>query len=331
MNWKWGTRLAVLATSVGLAGFGQLSAGAGTAMAGTYTDGAWTLDAPSTTATDYSAQVQPPINADGTSSWPSGRGVIPVKFKVTKATTEKFVFESLQGATDHTAWSWLGYTPPTGTTVADLQSLTANFAYAQGQSTGGSLRWSIATPAGEVHVYYGVEPNWTGTGGSGDNLLAATDLRFDTTQVGGTFYDTYDHMIQLVGSQPVNWVALVLDSGWSQGDQIVNVTDASVDGNTFTWPAEVTTGAAQDNSQPAYLYFEHIKAGVPDIDYTFEPVISAQGDKTGQYRQIDGMYMYNLDLKALKAQGYPTGMYNVGIRMGAPDAPSVGGATFQLR
>jgi hypothetical protein len=37
------------------------------------------------TVPDYKAQIQQPINPDGTSTWPAKRGVIPVQFKLTKA------------------------------------------------------------------------------------------------------------------------------------------------------------------------------------------------------------------------------------------------------
>ena len=53
-----------------------------------------TTDVTTTTSTEsqtipgsYKAQVQQPINPDGTSTWPAKRGVIPVQFKLTKSDT----------------------------------------------------------------------------------------------------------------------------------------------------------------------------------------------------------------------------------------------------
>src|SRR6266496_2024615 len=54
----------------------------------------------------------------------------------------------------------------------------------------------------------------------------------------------------LAGSQPVSAVDLVLDGGWG-GDQVLNLTSASVNGNSFTFPAAGT--AVQTNSAPAVL------------------------------------------------------------------------------
>jgi len=64
---------------------------ASAASAGTYTSGAWTLQAPSTDS--FSAQVQQPINADGSSVFSHKSSTILVQFKVTN--TQGFTFESM--------------------------------------------------------------------------------------------------------------------------------------------------------------------------------------------------------------------------------------------
>ena len=88
-----------------------------------------------------------------------------------------------------------------------------------------------------IFVYYGAAPNFADTAAdqSGDNMLDKTDVRFDTSQyAGGTFYDTWAHAKTLVGeTTPVTSVSLVLDSGWG-GNQVVDLTSATVNGNTFT-------------------------------------------------------------------------------------------------
>ena len=50
-------------------------------------------------------------------------------------------------------------------------------------------------------------------------MINLADLRYDTSQVGGTFYDTYANAMTLVGDMAIIRASLVLDSGWA-GDQI---------------------------------------------------------------------------------------------------------------
>ena len=55
---------------------------------------------------------------------------------------------------------------------------------------------------------------------SGTNMIGLTDLRYDTSQIGGTFYDTYANAVDLIngdsGTPALNVVSvsLNLDSGW---------------------------------------------------------------------------------------------------------------------
>jgi hypothetical protein len=310
-----GVAAAALATAAAV-GFGAQSAAAAT--------GSWTLDAPQSHA--YAAQVQQPINADGSSVWPARRGVIAVQFKVTD--TSSFAFESLaaaqsSGTSASGAYSAASFTPSDGMTVNQLTSLVANYTWVSGTDHGGALRWSIQTPAGNVHVYFGDYPNFTSESagdGSGVNLLTSSDLRFDTSQVGGTFYDTWAHAQQLVGNQPVQAVSLVLDGGWG-GDQILNLSAASVNGNAFTMPAGTTT---QTNAPAALLHLTKTAGTNPGaIDET--TVTSAQGDTGGQFRAVDGKYIYNLDVSVLSG----VGTYQASINIGGNDLQTP--ATFGLK
>ena len=89
-------------------------------------------------------------------------------------------------------------------TLDDLTSLSTILWVTEGGIGGGSPRFSIGLDEdgdGEadnsVFVYVGDAPNFTqGTGliFTG-NLLTKTDLRVDTSQIGGTFYDTYENAI----------------------------------------------------------------------------------------------------------------------------------------
>ena len=217
-----------------------------------------------TNGSAYSSQVQQPINPDGTSTWPAKRGVIPVQFKLTKAdvteqatktttesqscvphetrtktvtsqTTSKTPSFVSIGTDDNPVndWSALGWTGPTWLQVKHIDQLRADFSWLEGSSHGGSLRWSIRlADSRTVNVYYGDEPDWTGTGGSGVNLYAEPGLRFDTSQVGGTFYDTKAHMLELVGDAYVERISLVVDSAWQHTDQRLQLGFVGVAFNT---------------------------------------------------------------------------------------------------
>jgi hypothetical protein len=222
--------------------------------------------------------------------------------------------------------------------------LPANFAYTTGESHSGSLRWSVrVSPTASIFVYYGIPTSSTGTGGSGDNLLAApdSDRRVDTSQIGGTFYDTWTHAVALAGaSTPVIRASLVVDSYWA-GDQVLTLNSAEVNGNADANPMApttshtivggtpvVTTGTpVQSNINPAYLYLSRVD-GVGNGPISEDAITSAQGDTTKQYRQVDGMYIYNLDLKALNLG---VGTYRVFITVNGPaSGPDNGYADFDL-
>jgi hypothetical protein len=302
------------------------------ANAATLQQGHWKLDAPGGASKTFAAQVQQPIDPDGSSVWSKKRGVIPVQFKVTETDKSSFRFESLVGAADpnndpYNDYSNVVWTPPTTTMkVSELTSLVANYSWVQGNVHAGSLRWSINTPAGNVHVYYGPAPQFGNDGiyggpGSGVNLLDQTDLRFDLSQVGGPWYGSKQDMLTLVGDQPVNWVGLILDSG----DQRLNLTSASVNGDQFTFPASVDS-SFQTNAPTATIAVQKhnngVAEGAPD-----ETLVSAQGDITGVYRQVDGKYIYNLDTASFNPTQQP-GDYKVSIKI---DGTIAGEGKFSLK
>src|SRR5262249_26159665 len=144
----------------------------------------------------YQAAVQQPINADGSSNFKAnGRAVIPVKFALFQG-TGPFVFESIGSDTDTANdSSYVSFTPNTPVTFNDITALSAVYAFTEGNCHGGALRWQVRTsPTQAVFIYYGDYPNFTDcttNSQSGTNMINMADLRYDTTQYGGTFYDTY--------------------------------------------------------------------------------------------------------------------------------------------
>ena len=320
------------------------------AMAGTYSQGSWNLDAPG--GTTYTAQVQQPVNADGSSVFSAKNRTIPVKYKVTAQS--KFAFESVTNrpwggdsgvtpdtsASNHTDWSYLGYTVPNGTTVKDITNLTANFNWTYGENHGGGFRWQIGTPSGNIMVDYGdASDSLQGdTAGSGVNMVnspLASQQRDESNQVGGTMYTSWQYVLDHFGDLQVNSVALIVDGGWGAGplgahDQVLDLSTVTVGlasgSSTFTWPA--ATAGQTDNSQPAWIYLYKSNGSTPAAQIDEELLTSTQGDTGGQFRQIDSMYMYNLPVSNLPDKA---ATYQVGLSFHPDGSDPVGVVPFGLK
>ena len=138
------------------------------------------------------------------------------------------------------------YTPRKTLTFEDLRSLQVTYEILEGGFGGGSMRFQITLDEdgdGEadcnVFVYLGEYPNFddevSGELESSGELIGSTDLRFDTTQCGGEFYDDYAGALELVDDAEILEIALVVDAGWitEEGVQSVLVTDLTVDKATL--------------------------------------------------------------------------------------------------
>jgi hypothetical protein len=292
---------------------------------------------------DYKAQIQQPINPDSTSTWPAKRGVIPVQFKlseqtkttsVTKVTktvkTEKAPsFQSRCQTEDDPVdnYSYVSFYPASSMTIAGITSLKADYEWLVGSNHGGgSLRWMIHTTAGSIEVPYGEIPNYlTDPGQSGVNLITLGDNRFNTTALGGPYYNSWTNVLNGWGDLEVHHFDLIVDGCWTGADQVLDLQSASVNQASKLIPElvlvsnhsateesdPVTTSAwVQTNQVPAKIVVEK-RASDPTVYDGIEQLSSAQGDSTGQFRQIDGKYMYNL-----KAETLGVGNFNVYI---APD------------
>jgi len=128
-------------------------------------------------------------------------------------------------------YSGVSFTSPP-TTVSDLNTLSINYQLLNGNCGAGSPRFSVETADGNIFVYIGNTPNFNiCSGGSTGNLLSDVDSRVDTSQVGGTFYDTWAHAKDLVGGDSISGLVLVVDSG-PQEDL---VTSATVNSSSFNF------------------------------------------------------------------------------------------------
>ena len=311
----WPTLVAVALLTIALPG-----------VAGANTPGTWeAYPGQSTTST---TTVQQPINAAGTSNFKAnGKAVIPVKFSLATG-TGPLVFESIFGdASTDNDYSFVSYTPDSPLLFNQITDLSAVYGFTLGDCHGGSLRWSVRVSATQsVFIYYGGYPNFTDctTGAnnqSGMNMIDMTDLRFDTSQVGGTFYDDYAGALALVGTMPIVRASLVLDSGWA-GNQRLTLTSATVNGNTFT--PETASATSPTCDLPSASIKITKTDGAPSGDVN-EPISIQPNDNNGLFRVVDCKYMYNLATSSLSG----VGTYTVSVVIDGVAA--TGSASFDLR
>lgn len=292
------------------------------------TNGIWTLSP--AIPTTYQIQVNSPIAADGTSVFPAKRGVIPVQFSLSSGPGSVSFqsigsdgysgYPSLPGTIYGDDCSYLSFTPNQSITFNQLTALSAGYDFTEGDCHGGSLRWSVTTSLGNVFIYYGLPPEVGngGTGGctptssggqnqTGANMIGNAAIQYDTSGIGGTYYDTYAGALNLIGNQPVTSVTLALDSGWQQtggsGDQKLTLTSANVSttltNDTFSPPTGPTSSTC--NLPPAQIQVTLLSGSSPGAVNDVLSVSSA--DNTGYFRVVDCKYLYNLDVSSLKGAG----------------------------
>ncbi len=138
-----------------------------------------------------------------------------------------------------------------GMFISGLTNLSTDFNVTDDDCAGGSPRFQIrvdfdnddAISAGDknVFVYLGPHPNYTGCTpnfweSSGD-LRTSSDPIWDTSQVGGTFYDTYANASTLTATNEILRISLVTDAGWAFGDseQEVWFDNTNINGTTYSY------------------------------------------------------------------------------------------------
>jgi hypothetical protein len=272
----------------------------------TTSNGTWT--AYPGQSTTYQTSVQQPINADGSSNFKAnGKALIPVKFALSQG-TGRLVFESI-GSDTSTAndYSFVSFTPTAPVLFNQITELSAVYAFTLGNCHGGSLRWSVrVSPTQSVFIYYGRLPELHqlyGASQNGTDLTNLTDLRFDTTQVGGTFYDNYAGALALVGTMPIVRASLVLDSGWG-GDQRLTLSSATFAtgafSDTFTPAPSAATSATCPTELATIKITKTAGTGSGDVN---EPLTIQPSDSNNLFRIVDCKYMYNLATSSLSGAG----------------------------
>jgi hypothetical protein len=131
-----------------------------------------------------------------------------------------------------TTGSGVDFAVPDGTTFADIDELSTDFLFVEGDCMAGSPRFQVALEdpvsgdTGNVFVYLGAPPAYTlcDTGdwaNTGDLLEGAIPV--DTSQLNlGTFYDPYATALLKYGAYEVVGISLVVDPGYGQVVQFDN-------------------------------------------------------------------------------------------------------------
>lgn len=318
-----------------------------------------------TSSTSYKVAVRAPINADGSSNFPAKRGVIPVQFDLysgtgsTTVTTKTYdppVWQSVWSDNDSDPgtladnandYSYATFVPTAGSlTFDDITNLSADYVFTDGDCAGGSLRWTITLrnpddTTRQVHVYYGY-PNGDGPDGqgcsgaqssSGANLITtgATANRFEMPDTGAPVYKPYTDVQLVVGSLDVVRVSLIVDSGWgSAGDQVLNVSNVTVNDNTFvpktveTSTTTVPTGAYTKTCELPQALLQWSKNDPSPTGAINEATTVVPGDSGDYFRQVDCKYLYNLQVSSLDGPGTYRVYANIDGNLADP-------ATFDLR
>lgn len=288
------------------------------------TTGTWTLFPPQ--ATTYQVSIDQPINPDGSSVF-SSKATVPVQYDVLSGPGPVVFSSYVAGKT----YSNLDFAPNPALTFDQITNLTAVYSFTTGNCLLGSLRWSVNSDIGALFIYYGAEPNTTdctstgaATNQSGINMIGLSDLRYDTSQIGGTFYDTYAHAKALLEGHAISSVTLVLDGGQAGGgDQVVSLGNVTVNDNTY---APQTGGyATVCPTTPATIQVSKVgSSGALTID---ESVASVVPDSGTQFRIVGCKYQYNISGKSLGA-----GQYKVDVLInGVPVIQTGSGTQFALK
>jgi hypothetical protein len=164
----------------------------------------------------------------------------------TKKNETSVVLISDNAATE--PYAGIAYFPPTGkkaTLTEDITELSVTYKILEGGFGAGSLRFSVGvdedqdgTADGYIFVYAGTAPNFDDEPGDwvqSGNLLATDDLRVDTSQIGGTFYDTWEHALELTEGAAVTEVLIVVDAGYAfeVGVQAIAVSEVQIGNAKF--------------------------------------------------------------------------------------------------
>lgn len=162
------------------------------------------------------------------------------------------------------------------TGVTDFNSLTtlsAVFNVTDDACLGGSPRFEVDFAGTDNHlfVYLGTYNATTGqfdcvanTWIASGNLIGVSEPRYDTSKfAGGTFYDTYAHAKELLGSTAVESIRFVADGGWAFAgkEQTVLLRTAAANASVFKFgtaarmpnPAQICKALRAEVGEAAFI------------------------------------------------------------------------------
>jgi len=151
-------------------------------------------------------------------------------------------------ATGVNGYGGISYGVEDGTTFADLTTLSSDFRIeADDTCVGGSPRVSIGIDTtgdgvrdGSIFAYFGTDSGGVactpGTWQSTGDFLETGRL-LDTSQLGGTFYDTYADALADYGAFEVTSISIVTDSSWAAADSehAADIDNTLINATLFTY------------------------------------------------------------------------------------------------
>ena len=293
-------------------------------------------------STEYQAAVQQPINTANTSNWSSkSKGGIPVMFKLLSATGSA-AFESIGSDTNtDNDYAFASFRPSEPVKLGDM-TLKTDYNFTLGDCHGGSLRWSVRIDTNDngrdandpsMFIYYGDAPNFTDcttSNQSGVNMVGLSGLRYDTSQLGGTFYDSYTTALALAGNHDVVGASLVLDSGWG-GNQRANISNTTVNDSTYQFQTGGSGTFAPTCDLPDATIAVSKNDVVADGDINEEAVQNSLADSGNHFRVVDCKYQYILSVPSLKGSGTYEAQIKINdVRVPTPGSPN-GHVKFDLK
>jgi hypothetical protein len=146
-------------------------------------------------------------------------------------------------------FGYVQLTLPAGLTLAQITELSAEYNVTDDDCGGGSPRFELNYGVNKnMWVYFGPSPSFTGctanTWLSTGNVVGTADAgRVDTSQLtNGSQNTTWAQAVTLIGTQPINYIRVVVDGGWklADGEQTVMLRNVKLNGTTFLAPTAPT-------------------------------------------------------------------------------------------
>ncbi len=140
----------------------------------------------------------------------------------------------------------VNFAVPAGLTVNQVVNLATDYKFTVGSCGGGAPRFEIGTASGNIFVYLGPPPSYTGcpmnVWTSSGNLVTPASL-VDASQLGGTFYEPWSAVQAAYGNDPVTGIDLVVDGFGA--DVTAQFDNTQINGTTYTY--EPPTPASKDD------------------------------------------------------------------------------------